>query len=469
MDLFSITQVCRVWRDAALSCQMLWTHVDPSTSRYPLVLQRSGNAPLRLECWTGGIRNDEIAGLDSYTDRFVSVDLLADRSSMMGFLRLFKTRTWNTLQILSLETDGWGSSSERVLDLSFSQPPPNLRRLHLTGVVPESWNHSSMYRNLTKLHLEPMENRQNSLCRPTMSQILVILEDCTSLEKLSLVGCLQAGSPPTAHKTISLDRLQVLKLGREEDYAVRYFLLHCAIPETTHFFLECTVRPSAHAGLLSCLPQDVTHLPFLRAICAAELANDPANHKGLFSLCAYYGSHDHPNGRCCFQASAMYEILYGDHGILEAHRVSLLQLGQALRGSHIKTLKMRIFNNDLRNVTVADWRVVLPCFPSLTSLRLHRIDAKPPDEPDNFLPILHALIPTQSSPDILLPALQSLHLENWTEERLRPIHGSIRQLRELRASISGPSFQVFIDTMKVCAQINRTRSLPLTSILQVIF
>ena len=80
-----VSQVCKHWRDVALSAPALWTHIETSNHEWSReILRRSGTAPLRVRAawrrnrWTNEAMGDVLTNLDRIQD----LELSAQTSSL---------------------------------------------------------------------------------------------------------------------------------------------------------------------------------------------------------------------------------------------------------------------------------------------------------------------------------------------------------------------------------------------------
>ncbi|KDQ14056.1 hypothetical protein BOTBODRAFT_33167 [Botryobasidium botryosum FD-172 SS1] len=238
-SLFTISSVCRAWRDVALQSPRLWTRLERlPLPLFSLLLTRSKQAPLDIvfdqefERLTGESALSEYIALISQHARqwrtlifcFPSFD------EIMPLLPLPATH----LKVLVLDCgsplDVHGSDSLELFPHPFADHTPNLRELTL-GAIFVPFTHP-IYSNLVKLDIKNIEYGKLD----SMKEFFQVLEASPLLEDLSL-RFLVLSFPSVAGPSglVSLPRLRALKLVfLQPIWAPAYFLSHLSVPSSAY-------------------------------------------------------------------------------------------------------------------------------------------------------------------------------------------------------------------------------------------
>jgi hypothetical protein len=221
-----ISHVCRAWRDSALQCPLLWTDILFRPPEWtPIMLERSRTAPLKV-----GIRveDDNLAN-----DDFVSsVRLALSHTHHIRYLSIVLSNRFHDLgDLLSPLLTG---SPDILEELVLSSPSifpnyiypsmesaPCLRRLVLNSCH-INWHRVSSVGNLTSLVLQyiPIASR------PSVEDILSILQTMTQLEELTLIHAI-SGLPPGI-RTLPPNDILPIRLQHLFDLRLAGFVLDCA-------------------------------------------------------------------------------------------------------------------------------------------------------------------------------------------------------------------------------------------------
>jgi F-box-like len=221
-----ISHVCRAWRDAALQCPLLWTNILFCPPQWTAVmLERSRNAPLRVEV--------PIQHLNLADHTFVtSVRLALSHIRHIRYLYIILFDRFRDLgDLLSPFLTGTPDILEELILSSFSVFPnytypsmknaPCLRSLELYSCH-INWRLLSSVGNLTSLVLKdiPMASR------PSIENIISLLQTMTKLEKLSLTHAISE-LPPNI-RTLPPNDVAPLKLQNLIYISLTGFVLDCA-------------------------------------------------------------------------------------------------------------------------------------------------------------------------------------------------------------------------------------------------
>jgi hypothetical protein len=221
-----ISHVCRAWRDSALQCPLLWTDILFNPPEWtPIMLERSRTAPLRV-----GIPVEEHNLAD---DGFVSsVRLALSHIHHIRYLCIFLSGRFHDLgDLLSPFLTGSPDILEELMLFSLSTFPnyiypsmenaPCLRHLVLQSCH-INWQRVSSVGNLTSLDLQyiPIDSR------PSVEDILSLLQTMTKLEKLSLIHAIS--ELPHSIRTLPPNDIPPIRLQHMFDLCLTGFLLDCA-------------------------------------------------------------------------------------------------------------------------------------------------------------------------------------------------------------------------------------------------
>jgi len=221
-----VSHVCRAWRDAALQCPLLWTNILFSPPEWTaIMLERSRTAPLKIEV--------PIEHINLADHTFVSsVRLALSHIHHIRYLCIILFDRFRDLgDLLSPFLTGSPEILEELILSSFSVFPkytypsmesaPCLRSLELYSCH-INWQLFSSVGNLTSLVLKdiPMASR------PSIENILSLLQTMNKLEKLSLIHAI--AELPLNIRTLPPHDVAPLKLENLLHISLTGFVLDCA-------------------------------------------------------------------------------------------------------------------------------------------------------------------------------------------------------------------------------------------------
>lgn len=242
-----ITHVCRAWRDSALQCPLLWTDILFRPPEWtPIMLERSRTAPLRVEIL---VEHQNLAD-----DGFVSsVRLALSHIHHIRYLCIILLDRFRDLG--DLLSPLWTGSLEILKELILSSPStfpnyiypsmenaPCLRHLELESCH-INWQRASSVGNLTSLVLQDIP----IATRPSVEDILSVLQTMTKLEKLSLIHAISE-LPPSV-RTLPPNDIPPIRLQHLFDLCLTGFVLDCAnlirhfiMPSCRHLTVNAVTR-----------------------------------------------------------------------------------------------------------------------------------------------------------------------------------------------------------------------------------
>jgi len=224
-----ISHVCRAWRDAALQCPLLWTNILFRPPEWAAVmLERSRTAPLTVEV---PIQHHDINLADHtfvtsvqlalshiHHIRSLCITLFDHFRDLDDLLSPFLTGSLDILEELTL-------SSFLSVFPSYTYPSmenaPCLRSLELYSCH-INWQLFSSVGNLTSLVLKDVP----MVSRPSIENILSLLQTMNKLEKLSLIHAISE-LPPNI-RTLPPHDVAPLKLENLFHLELTGFVLDCA-------------------------------------------------------------------------------------------------------------------------------------------------------------------------------------------------------------------------------------------------
>ncbi|KDQ57790.1 hypothetical protein JAAARDRAFT_35480 [Jaapia argillacea MUCL 33604] len=185
-----VTWVCRRWREVAIGCAALWTKVDFSSSKWTAeMLKRSKNASLVVKADLTFVsprlvRTVELA--TSHISRTRELELLAPKQTLEALARQLRSPA-PFLESLHLSSSRFSNHLAdgpcSLPDDIFEGQVPQLRRLELYRCR-FKWNSPLLSTTLTHLHITEASNHNPA--RPTLSQILPLLQGMPLLQSLHL-------------------------------------------------------------------------------------------------------------------------------------------------------------------------------------------------------------------------------------------------------------------------------------------
>jgi hypothetical protein len=242
-----ISHVCRAWRDSALQCPLLWTDILFRPPEWtPIMLERSRTAPLRVRII---VEHQNLAD-----DAFVSsVRLALSHIHHIRYLCIVLLDRFRDLgDLLSPLLTGSPDILKELILSSHSTFPnyiypsmenaPHLRHLKLDSCH-INWQRVSSVGNLTSLILHDIPIAS----RPSVEDILSVLQTMTKLEKLSLIQAIS--ELPPSIRTLPPDDIPPIRLQHLFDLYLTGFVLDCAnlmrhlvMPRCKHLTVNAVTR-----------------------------------------------------------------------------------------------------------------------------------------------------------------------------------------------------------------------------------
>lgn len=242
-----ISHVCWAWRDSALQCPLLWTDILFRPPEWtPIMLERSRTAPLRVKIL---IDHQSLAD-----DAFVSsVRLALSHIHHIQYLCIVLIDRFRDLgDLLSPLLTGSPNILKELILSSRSTIPnyvypsmenaPCLRHLKLDSCH-INWQRVSSVGNLTSLVLQDIPIAS----RPSVEDILSVLQTMTKLEKLSLIQAIS--ELPPSIRTLPPNDIPPIRLQHLFDLYLTGFVLDCAnlmrhfvMPRCKHLTVNAVTR-----------------------------------------------------------------------------------------------------------------------------------------------------------------------------------------------------------------------------------
>ncbi len=252
---FRVSYVCRTWRNAAIECSLLWTNIilhPPELTA--IMLHRARTAPLTVEVFISYTVVANHAFLNSLRlalshirhIRYLSVTHSTSYSHIDDQLSPLKSGEPDTLEELRLE----GSSDQPSpfyppfkIRSNLCKTAPNLHTLELSRCR-INWKLFCSVGNLTSLSLLDIP----ASSRPSMDNILFVLQSMNKLERLNLIHALP--KLPTNVRTLPEPRPIVpVRLENLSRLVLQGCVLDCAdlmryviMPHCTVVYLEAESR-----------------------------------------------------------------------------------------------------------------------------------------------------------------------------------------------------------------------------------
>ncbi|KAF8478926.1 hypothetical protein DFH94DRAFT_32984 [Russula ochroleuca] len=242
-----ISHVCRAWRDSALQCPLLWTNILFCPPEWTaIMLERSRTAPLTVDI--------PVQHLNLAEDGFVFSVRLA--LSHMRHIRCLCITLFDRFRdlgdLLSPFLTGSPDILEELILSSFSVFPnyvypsmenaPCLRSLELHSCH-INWQRFSSVGKLTSLVLKDIPISS----RPSVENILSLLQTMNKLEKLTLIHAIS--ELPPSIRTLPPNDVAPIKLERLFDLSLTGFVLDCAnvmrhfvMPRCRHVTVKAVTR-----------------------------------------------------------------------------------------------------------------------------------------------------------------------------------------------------------------------------------
>ncbi|KAI0045885.1 hypothetical protein FA95DRAFT_1560659 [Auriscalpium vulgare] len=256
----NITYVCQRWRDVALDCAHLWTHVSigMGDAWVEEMLLRSGQKDLYLDDlnshyseWSvPEVRRKGLIKQNAYRVRSIDMNPIQPEDIIKAF-----DQPVPRLEHMHLrDSVDMGGNSVQILNA------PKLRHLKLDGLAHRfSWTSSELH-NLVTLHLS---SKGQGLASTSVGEVIDALHGMPLLESLVLHYCVPHAAPGHAsasHRAVKLARLRNCSIyGRL--HAVAYLITVLCLPADVQLDLDLWMgdnldvptEPNALAPLISIL------------------------------------------------------------------------------------------------------------------------------------------------------------------------------------------------------------------------
>jgi hypothetical protein len=255
-----VAHVCHRWREIALDCPLLWTHIDFTTvtpAGAKEILARAEMAPLYLEAnihsrhWGNArflaFQNE----LQTHVSHIFHLSISAGRSHLNKTLEGLKSPA-PALEFLSLSEHHYDESRRAsVPDTLFDGATPKLSSLHLSN-CDISWK-SPLLTGLKNLKITTL----SAGARPSLTDWLDALDKMPQLAWLSL----DSASPHTPHFPFDIERTVTLPFLAELDISAfvvdcGLLLAHLILPTLTSL---CVTTTSNRLTIVKLLPYVVQH------------------------------------------------------------------------------------------------------------------------------------------------------------------------------------------------------------------
>ncbi|TCD71922.1 hypothetical protein EIP91_000054 [Steccherinum ochraceum] len=412
-----ITHVCRQWRDVALDCQTLWTHITPQHPEpfVSICLQRAGAAPLQVQYHHDASRGckhsqEFMQTIGPHAPRFGDLDIAAPPSVMRKMVeKLGGPLPYLKRLALVAKTPGLNLTSPFLLPEDFTSGIPSLHQLSLTCATVSSWN-LPLFSGIRTLHL----SEQHRSFAPSIDQFLDVLERCPALEELSLrnAGPTLGGdatSYPEPTRKVELGSLRLLSLSQDRFYDIPFVLAHVAVPQTTR--LEIQYLGQSHhphhalgSSFKYCLPRDTSSLLPLKAVSYLRLGAQGGFIQAV-GLSEGDGVEDCP--LICISTKWPQSFQSPDEWIYDAFR----QLPLAFSQCPVHHLAL-IF--PARLAKAEDWTQLFSAFPTIKTLTVEQSRAGGPFDKHDAAKFLFGALGETSMGRLPAPHLSSLRLQSWT-------------------------------------------------------
>ncbi|TDL27646.1 hypothetical protein BD410DRAFT_825241 [Rickenella mellea] len=243
-DLYTVTQVCRHWRQIAFDFPRLWSNINLAHIKEAReFIIRSKSAPLVLDIpnrlWTSNrslLTNDVVDLLVQHASRICDLRSLSAFDKKSPLIPLFLTHM-PRLRNLTMCNPSASSASPTLFPFPTLQMCPNIKTLVLSGYSTR-WNPENIH-SLQELYVESLDTHET----PSTSELLSILSACPQLQQLTFR---QAGPKVDASDNsfrgtfVELPSLQLLTLSTEHE-ACHILFSSLRIPDTASWDIQCTV------------------------------------------------------------------------------------------------------------------------------------------------------------------------------------------------------------------------------------
>lgn len=280
-----VAQVCRYWRQTAISFPTLWTNVDARSPLGSLAsLDRSTTSLIRVYLRDAVHQSTTSRCLDRarllqtiayHSHRFVQFHVQPTFRYGPAILQSFQNPA-PKLEALSIMLNT-SKDESHALPTLFDGCLPNLRYLTLANF--SSWSVDQFGTNLTHVCLMDQPLRR----RMPMKAFLDFLANLPQLEELALIDAgpsvfhHQPGATDSTDRIVPFHHLKTLHIGDwPTPQSVANFLRHLVLPPTTKILIwgDCLFRQNEAVTML--LPPSLEHLHPLHHLTALHLTYRPA-------------------------------------------------------------------------------------------------------------------------------------------------------------------------------------------------
>lgn len=254
-----VSHVCRSWRDSALHCPLLWTHILFRPPEWtPIMLERSRSAPLRVGIMVehqnladdGFVSSVRLALSHIHHIRYLRIALIDRFRDLGDLLSPLLTGSPDILEELILSSPS--TFPNYIYPSMESAPYMHSLVLHSCHI---NWQRFSSVGNLTSLVLKDIPISS----RPSVEDILSILQSMPKLGKLSLLHAIS--ELPPSIRTLPPNDVPPIRLQHLFGLCLSGFVLDCAnlmrhfvMPHCMHLIVNAVIRWHTPAEVALAVP-----------------------------------------------------------------------------------------------------------------------------------------------------------------------------------------------------------------------
>ncbi|TCD63899.1 hypothetical protein EIP91_004778 [Steccherinum ochraceum] len=367
----SFSHVCCFWRNVAVSNPSLWTHLGFWNEKIlSLCAARNMDLPL-LFYWTETSKHGY--HLLNYSSRCISLHVVEDdEDDMSYFVKRFRTaeQSWVQLESVYLELKEGPYVNSFAQDVLYVQKSdglpgaPRLQVLRMSNIVPQDWSTIAAHgAHLRTLRVHDYCARKDGR-RPSLEPFWDMLSSLPVLEHLSLVDSparrllpdgISTVSDP--ERTISLDKLRMLRVVTDCTYDIAYLLSPIRLPSTAIVTIERWLK-TAEESILAVFPSDHSRLSdYLDTITCVQLVNSSKPRLG--SSCLVLTMFP-PNDGACSALYAQFDRCTTQKVVI---RSTLFQVASVL--SNLTELELCLFPDQVMGISKAEWVEIFQTLPRL--------------------------------------------------------------------------------------------------------